>query len=159
MTVSVRGHAVVVVALGDRGEVADRPGLRRNVSPTTFTVNDKAAFLPVTYRRFVRGLNAGEPKLDPPWDTMKNSLVEYGQNMGRARLAFSGSWTIGNVAQNGVIGTPFAVYGYGCVGHTCSPGTSVAVRTGGLDNRIDRLAVLPVEEIQEAVLPGRARRP
>src|ERR1700737_1869953 len=60
---------------------------------------------------------------------MGNSVIEYGQNMGRARLAFSGSGTIGNVAQNGVIGTPFAVYGYGCVGQTCSPGTSVCVRT------------------------------
>ena len=40
---------------------------------------------------------------------MKNSVIEYGQNIGRARFAFSGSATIGNVAQNGVIGTPFAV--------------------------------------------------
>src|SRR5260370_41630089 len=49
--------------------------------------------------------------------------------MGRARLAFSGSGTIGNVAQKGVIGTPFAVYGTGCVGHARSPGTSVFVST------------------------------
>jgi len=36
---------------------------------------------------------------------------------------------IGNVAQNGCIGTPLAVYGTGCVGHTSSPGTSVFVST------------------------------
>src|SRR5688572_30732025 len=61
---------------------------------------------------------------------MGNSVIESGQYMGRARLAFSRSGTIGKVAQNGVIGTPLAVYGYGCVGQTCSPGTSVSVRTG-----------------------------
>src|SRR5512134_2499318 len=59
-----------------------------------------------------------------------NSFVDNGQYMGLARWALSASGTIGNVAQKGAIGTPLAVYGYGCVGHTCSPGTSVSVRTG-----------------------------
>jgi hypothetical protein len=41
-----------------------------NVSPTGCTLNEIAAFFPVTYNRFVRGLKAGEPQLDPPCDRM-----------------------------------------------------------------------------------------
>jgi len=72
------GDSIVEVPLGNRTGVAALSLTARNVSPTTFTVKDKAAFLPVTYSSFVRELKAGEPKLEPPWDTMKNSFVEYG---------------------------------------------------------------------------------
>src|SRR5262245_45455735 len=60
---------------------------------------------------------------------IRSSAIEGGQNRGRTRLAFSGSRTIGKVAQEGVIRTPCEVYGYGCVGQICSPGTSLSVRT------------------------------
>jgi hypothetical protein len=60
---------------------------------------------------------------------MNSSFVEYGKNICRARFASSGSEMIGNVEQNGCIGTPFDVCGKGCVGHAASPGTSEAVGT------------------------------
>ncbi len=50
----------------------------RSVSPTGFTDSATAAFFPVTYSKPVLGLNDIGPKLEPPCETMNNSLIEYG---------------------------------------------------------------------------------
>ena len=61
------------------------------------------------YNNPVLGLNDIGPKLAPPCDTMYISLIGTGVYSGRARARSFGSVTIGNVEQNGCIGTPFAV--------------------------------------------------
>src|SRR5687767_2810219 len=82
VTVSELGTPTVSSRSGPSAMLSEWPtplALWRNVSPTGFTFSATAAFFPVTYSRPVRGLNAGDPKLEPPCDTMYSLLIEYGK--------------------------------------------------------------------------------
>src|SRR5438128_2286350 len=78
VTVSLGVTPVLLSRVAITDECPTGSWLGRSESPTGRTVIEIAAFLPVTYRSPVRGLNAGEPKLAPPCDTITESLIEYG---------------------------------------------------------------------------------